>query len=140
MVHHGESYLTVRADFKSSPTCCWLCSLGEAFSPPNHEPSFLSNSHINSPHRDAGDAKNCEQHCPWYLVSPQNTCPPSRPSAHSIPSYSLRSWVVDTTLKSFQHLDQRWSMGVLSRINKMHTDSIIKLIIGYGWKKGRTDG
>lgn len=47
--------------------------------------------------------------------------------------------MVDTTLKSFQHLDQRWSMGVLSRINKMHTDSIFKLI-GYGWKKGRTDG
>ena len=31
-------------------------------------------------------------------------------------------------------------MGVLSRINKMHRDSIIKLINGYGWKKGRTDG
>ena len=31
-------------------------------------------------------------------------------------------------------------MGILSRINKIHTDSIIKLIIGYGWKKGRTDG
>ena len=48
--------------------------------------------------------------------------------------------MVDTTLKGFQHLGQRWSMGILSRINKMHRDSIIKLIIGYGWKKGRTDG
>lgn len=48
--------------------------------------------------------------------------------------------MADTTLKSVPHLGQRWSMGVLSRISKMHTDSIIKLIIGYGWKKGRTDG